>query len=250
MNEIIKKDSITSLELLEQINFFRKEEGREKELLHKNLLSVIRDEFEEEIGRLKIQPSTYINSQNKEQPMFVLTLNQAKQVLARESKFVRRAIIEYIEKLEKELKPKIPTNFKEALKLALEQQEQIEELENKNNMQEQIIKELKPKADYTDRILQSKALVSTTQISKDYGMSATAFNKLLNEMKIQYKQGDTWFLYQKYSKNGFTSSETIETKLRNGSSKIVMFTKWTQKGRLFLYNLLKNENILPIIEQE
>ena len=117
MNELMNKDEITSLELLEQINLFRKEEYKEKlknntlteaqikrgkavKLEHKDLLDIIRDEFSEEIGLGKISPSSYTNSQNKKQPMFILTLNQAKQVLLRESKYVRRAVIQYIEKLE------------------------------------------------------------------------------------------------------------------------------------------------------
>lgn len=97
------KQTITSLELVEQINLFRKEEGKETELQHKSLLSIIRDEFEEEIGQQKILPSSYLNSQNKSQPMFILTLSQAKQVLVRESKFVRKHVISYIEKLEEAL---------------------------------------------------------------------------------------------------------------------------------------------------
>ena len=100
---LVKKDTLTSLELLEQINLFRKEEGKDNELLHKNLLALIRDEFEEEIGQLKIQPTSYKDQWNREQPMFVLTLSQAKQVLVRESKYVRKHVIAYIDELEKAL---------------------------------------------------------------------------------------------------------------------------------------------------
>lgn len=106
------QDKITSLELTEQINLFRKQEGKKIELRHYDLLKIIRNEFGEEIGDGKISESYYKNSQNKEQPMFILTLNQAKQVLVRESKYVRRAIIQYIEKLEQQLsvsnKPVLP----------------------------------------------------------------------------------------------------------------------------------------------
>lgn len=103
MKKISIKDNITSLELVEEINKFRKEENNKNKLLHKNLLTIIRDEFEEEISQLKIQPSTYMSSRGKEYPLFILTLNQAKQVLMRESKYVRRAMIHYIEKLEQAL---------------------------------------------------------------------------------------------------------------------------------------------------
>lgn len=101
--EIRVKDTITSLELLEQINIFRREEGNKSELLHKNLLAIIRDEFEEEINELKIQPVEYTDKKGEKRPMYILTLNQAKQVLMRESKFVRRAVILYLENLEKRI---------------------------------------------------------------------------------------------------------------------------------------------------
>lgn len=97
-----RKETITSLELLEQINFFRKQEDNKTELGHNDLLKVIRDEFEEEISLGKISQSTYKN-RGKDYPMFVLTLSQSKQVLMRESKFVRKTVIQYIEKLELEL---------------------------------------------------------------------------------------------------------------------------------------------------
>lgn len=101
MNNLVSKESMTSLELLEQINLFRKEEGKKKDLRHKDLLSIIRNEFEEEITGRKISLSEYKDKTGRKLPMFILTLSQAKQVLVRESKYVRRAVIEYIEKLEK-----------------------------------------------------------------------------------------------------------------------------------------------------
>jgi phage regulator Rha-like protein len=121
MNELINKNEMTSLELLEQINLFRKEEYKIKkenrmlteaeikresyvELRHDTLLDIIRDEFEEEIDVQKILETSYKDQWNRKQPMFILTLNQAKQVLLRESKYVRRATIQYIEKLEQFIK--------------------------------------------------------------------------------------------------------------------------------------------------
>ena len=94
------KNEITSLELLAEINKFRKEEGIKKELGHNDLLKVIRDEFSEEINEGKISPVTYKDKKGEKRPMFILTLSQARQVLVRESKFVRRAVIHFLEKLE------------------------------------------------------------------------------------------------------------------------------------------------------
>lgn len=113
----------------------------------------------------------------------------------------------------------------------------------------QLIGELKPKADYTDRILSSKGTVPTTAIAKDYGMSAKTMNKLLHDLKVQYKIGKQWFLYAKYQAKGYTHSKTFDFVHTDGRPDTNMQTEWTQKGRLFLYELLKKNGILPMIER-
>ncbi|OHW62198.1 phage antirepressor protein KilAC domain protein [Andreesenia angusta] len=129
------------------------------------------------------------------------------------------------------------------------ERQRAKELELTTKKQEQIIGELKPSADYTDRILKNRGLVTITQIAKDYGMSGTAMNKLLNELKIQYKQSDQWLLYRNHSGKGYTHSETIDITRSDGRPDISMITKWTQKGRLFLYEVLKAEGYVPTIER-
>ncbi|ENK0837078.1 phage antirepressor KilAC domain-containing protein [Clostridium botulinum] len=131
-------------------------------------------------------------------------------------------------------------------------EEKIARLKAEENIkiQKQIIGELKPKADYTDTILLSKSLVTTTQISKDYGISAQEMNKMLHELKVQYKQNGQWLLYSKHHGKGYTHSETIPVRHSDGRLEVKMNTKWTQKGRLFLYELLKEQGVLPTIEKE
>lgn len=136
MNEIINKDKITSLELVTEINKFRKEEGNRTDLQHKDLLKIIREEFSEEIGEGKISPTSYKDQWNREQPMFVLTLSQARQVLVRESKYVRKSVIHFLERLEEQLKnPFKKLSVQQMMIAALEEQEKIvnrvEILENK-----------------------------------------------------------------------------------------------------------------------
>jgi len=118
----------------------------------------------------------------------------------------------------------------------------------KNQQLTQVIGELKPKADYTDRILRSKGTVTITSIAKDYGMSGTEMNKLLHDIDIQYKQSNIWLLYKKYQDKGYTHSKTIDYTDSKGMPQTRMTTQWTQKGRLFLYETLKNKGILPMIE--
>lgn len=122
-------------------------------------------------------------------------------------------------------------------------------LQTENAVQKQLILELKPKADYTDCILKNKGLVSINQIAKDYGMSARSMNNLLHDIGIQYKQGNQWLLYSKYQRFGYTHSETYDFCHSDGRRDIAMTTKWTQKGRLFLYQRLKTHGVLPMIEK-
>lgn len=134
-----------------------------------------------------------------------------------------------------------------ALKIA---EGKLNVLQLENSQQKQIIGELKPKADYLDTILQNKGLVTITAIAKDYGMSGEKMNEKLHELGIQYNQSKQWFLYSKYHNQGYTHSETIDLTHRNGTKFVKMNTKWTQKGRLFLYELLKKNGVMPMIERE
>lgn len=138
---------------------------------------------------------------------------------------------------------RLATELKEErqAKLVLKQQNSV--LLQQNN-------ELKPKADYTDLILSNKTLVTITFIAKDYGMSGSAMNKLLHDLGVQYSQSGVWLLYAKHQTKGWTQSETTEVVKKDGSKKLVMNTKWTQKGRLGLYELLKDNGYLPLIEQD
>ena len=144
----------------------------------------------------------------------------------------------------------LPTNYKEALLQLVAQVEENEKLQLENKIKDQQIAELRPKADYCDLILKNKGLVTISQIAKDYGMSGGALNKKLHELGVQYKQSKQWLLYSKYQDKGYTQSETINITRSDGRPDITMNTKWTQKGRLFLYELLKGQNILPMIERE
>ena len=129
-------------------------------------------------------------------------------------------------------------------------EKELSNLRLENKVQEQQIAELKPKASYYDLVLQCKDLLSMTEIAKDYGMSAKGMNKLLHDLGIQYKQSGIWFLYSKYQSNGYTQTKTQNYSKSDGSQGVTTHTYWTQKGRLFLYELLKANGILPMIEIE
>ena len=139
------------------------------------------------------------------------------------------------------------------IKLATElkkEQEQNKQLTETCSQQQQVIGELKPKADYVDKILKSNSLVTITQIAKDYGMSGQGMNKVLHDMHIIYSCNKQWLLYSQHQAKGYTFSETVDIPREDGTTKVVMNTKWTQKGRLFLYETLKKRNLLPLIERK
>ncbi|EDP24819.1 phage antirepressor [Parvimonas micra] len=134
----------------------------------------------------------------------------------------------------------------ERAKRWIEEEQERQKLKTENLVLTQQVNELQPKASYYDLILQNKSLLSITKIAKDYGMSGMALNKKLHELGVQYKQGDIWLLYAKYQDKGYTQTTTHVI----DADKARVSTKWTQKGRLFIYELLKNEGILPIIERD
>ncbi len=115
---------------------------------------------------------------------------------------------------------------------------------------EQRVAEYEPKISYLDSILESTDTVTITQIAADYGLSAVAMNKRLNELKIQHKVGGQWILYTRHQREGYTKSHTTRVLKADGKEKVVMNTKWTQKGRLFIYESLKEINVYPLMDIE
>lgn len=235
--ELIKKENketITSLELVEQINLFRDKEGNRAKLQHKTLLEIIRDEFSEEIGEQKILPSSYKNSQNKEQPMFVLTYSQAKQVLVRESKAVRKAVIKYLEELENKLRYNLPQNYTEALRQLLTQVESNQKLIAK-------IEEDKPRVSFAETIEKSSDSILVRELSK-----------ILANENIHIGQNKLYSLLRQWGYIFQNSTEPTQKAVQQGLFKInerviksvkgdilSRTTMVTGKGQVFLLDKIK-----------
>ena len=130
-----------------------------------------------------------------------------------------------------------------------EERERCKALETTIAVQTQQIQELMPKASYYDLVLNCPDLLSTSVIAKDYGRSAKWLNAYLHEHGVQFKQGGIWLLYQKYAEKGYTSTKTHNVNGDDGQQHSKPHTYWTQKGRLFIYDLLKSGGIYPIVEQ-
>jgi len=128
----------------------------------------------------------------------------------------------------------------------------LKNLQQEQNMRREAelrVRKLQPLADYTALILACPETVSVSQVAQDYGMSAVAFNRILNRAGIQYSVGGQWVLYAAYKDRGLVQSYTFNYRHNDGTDGCRMYTRWTQRGRLFLYDILKKMGILPMIEK-
>ena len=244
---IIKKETMTSLEIAEVT-------GKR----HDSILRDIRNILSQGVDAHNFVETSYTDKSNRQQKCYTLTKKGCLILASGYDVILREKIINRWEELETKERNKyqVPQSFAEALMLAAKQQEQIEEQQRQleANSKEIVelngaIAEMEPKVTYVDMILASKETVTTTQIAQDYGQSAKAFNVLLRNFGVQHKVGGQWVLYAKHLPFGYVQSDTFPIVHKNGTNGTVMHTKWTQKGRLFLYEELKKHNIIPLIEQ-
>lgn len=242
-NSQIQQAAITSLEVVEMV-------GREHDKVLRDIRKIIEHLGETKIGGTYFIESNYEDTQRKKRPCFLLTKKGCELFATRMtgSKGTQFAVqyIERFNKMEEQLQqPRLPQSYKEALQQLITQVEDNEKLQTSNLLLNQQVNELQPKATYYDLVLQNKSLLAISTIAKDYGMGAVTMNKLLNQLGVQYKQGGIWLLYSKYQDKGYTQTSTHVI----DSERSAVTTKWTQKGRLFLYDLLKKNNYLPLIEK-
>ena len=251
MKKLMNKEiRITSVELVEVINEFRKLESdttgkKYTELLHKDFMKKIRTELETLKtlglgGERNISPSSYINSQNKEQPCYSLNRDGMLEMLNSESALVRYKTIEYINKLEEENKTLKDEKANLLLSIYNGGQEGIAAAKKLTKLEvEEATKPLLPKAEFYDKVLNPTdeengftKLLTTTEVAKDLGMTARQLNNILHEKRIIYKKGKTWVLYSKYD---HLISEKYCDYFINEFGNLL---KWTEKGRKFIIELL------------
>ena len=181
-----------------------------------------------------------------------LTIDMAKQLCMIQRTEIGRKFREYFIEVE-EAWNSPEAVMARALRIANKELEKVkretEALEELNAVQSQQIAELQPKASYYDVVLNCKDALSVSVIAKDYGWSAKKMNQYLHEHGVQYKQGSTWLLYARYAEQGYTSTRTNTHLGKDGDVHTSVHTYWTQKGRLFIYDLLKEHGVLPLVEQ-
>ena len=207
----------------------------------------------------------YKDKKGETRPCFSLNKEECLYIATKFNDEARAKLIKRWKELEEQhQKSSVPQNYLEALKSLVKAEEEKQQLalENKKQ-QEQIltisktnmelgnkITEMLPKVSYYDKILQSNATMTITQIAQDYGMSAVRMNKELEAMKIQHKVRGQWILFAPFLKRGYVHSRAVDIIRKDGQHDVKYNTEWTTKGRIFLYESLKAKGILPLIEQE
>lgn len=203
------------------------------------------------------------NGGKRKEPIYMLDKTECLYIATKFNDEARAKLVLRWEQLERKNAPHLPSTYLDALKALVVSEEEKQRLIEDNTKKQQAIElkdaqiieldtavnNMKPKVSYVDNILQCKETINVTQIAQDYGMSAKAFNILLRNLKIQHKVGQVWIVYGKYLAKGYVQSETFTYDKSNGTQGVRTFTKWSQRGRLFLYNTLKAHNIIPLIEQ-
>ena len=134
--------------------------------------------------------------------------------------------------------------------LLIQAGEQIKSLEFDKQQLQVELEEVREKTTYLDLILESPDDILTTQIAQDYGYSAVSFNRILHDLRIQRKVNKQWVLYSKYMGKGYIGSRTSDFIDSKGIARTSITTTWKQKGRKFLYEVLKKNGYLPLVEQD
>lgn len=205
--------------------------------------------------------STYkVEGNNKAYNNFLLTRKGcdmvANKMTGEKGVLFTAAYVTQFEKMEQELKVSfaspsymIDDPIKRAEKW-IEERKEYQAIETKAAILEQRVSEYEPKISYLDTILNSTSTVTISQIAEDYGMTAQEMNKTLHQYGVQYKINGQWLLYSKHKGQGYTKSNTVDIVHSDGRTSVKMNTRWTQKGRLFIYETLKQQNILPLMDIE
>lgn len=207
----------------------------------------------------------YQDKKGETRPCYSLNKEECLYIATKFNDEARAKLIKRWKELEEQhQKPSVPQNYLEALKSLVKAEEEKQQLALGNKkQQEQIltisktnmelgnkITEMLPKVSYYDKILQSNATMTVTQIAQDYGMSAMRLNKELESMRIQHKVRGQWILFAQFLEGGYVHSRAVDIVRSDGRHDVKYNTEWTTKGRIFLYESLKAKGILPLIEQE
>ena len=145
---------------------------------------------------------------------------------------------------------RMPKDYPSALRALADAEEEKLALRAENERQRQAIAEFQPLRQYIDTILSSTGAIATTQIAADYDISAKQLNKILHEEGLQHCVNGQWILYRRHMGKGYTKSETIPITRSDGRTDTRIYTKWTQKGRILIHEILTRRGILAVMDRQ
>lgn len=139
-----------------------------------------------------------------------------------------------------------PKDYPSAIRALSDETGRRMALETENEKQRKMIADFEPIKRYVDTILESTSTMTTTQIAADYDLSARQLNKILKEAGIQHCVNGQWILCKKYMGKGYTKSETFWFTHSDGSPDSKLLTRWTQRGRRAIHEILADQGIIPV----
>lgn len=241
---------MTSKQLGEALGYANPRQAINKFVLRNSYLA--ESEFSVESKLTSTDGKSYETRIFTEDGIYEVTM-LSKQPKAKEFRFFIRNLLKGLRKGELEIK-KVPQTYVEALRALADAEEEKEKLSQEVIGLNHTIGLMEPKVKYLDTILTSTDALNVTQIAKDYGLSGRKLNQLLSEEHIQYKTGGQWVLYQKYAGEGYTKTHTHLFDKPDGSTGTSLQTKWTQKGRLLIHNILTSKGYVAemdkLVEEE
>lgn len=245
---ILSKEKMSSLEVAELT-------GKQ----HAHIMRDIKNLLKQGVSESNFGLASYNDEQGKERPCYELTKKGSLILASGYNAVLREKIIDRWEALETGQatpmcnQPQLPSyQISDPIERAeqwIKEEKERQALLLTNKQQKETIEKLEEMTAYTRMVLKSSSTILVTQIAQDYGMNAVKFNATLRDMNIQRKVGKQWILRSKFLDKGYVQSETKDITHKDDTPDVVLTTKWTQKGRLFLYRELKKTGILPVIEQ-
>ena len=209
---------------------------------HADVMRDIRNLLEQGVTERNFALSEYKDVTGRTLPCYYLTKKGCLILASGYDAKLREKIIDRWEELESEKRNNtvgLPSNYLDALKQLVASEEEKQLLSEQNKLQTQQLKQAAPKVEYFDKALSSTGTYTATQIGKEFGWGAETLNRKLKEMGVQYKQNGQWLLYARYDGKGYTKSISRTYTKSDGTTGSQMQTVFTEKGRLFIHNLLE-----------
>lgn len=183
----------------------------------------------------------YLDAKGERRPMYQLTKTECLYIATKFNDEARARLIIRWEELEKQQAIDLtnPDTILTIVQNWKKAEDDRQRLQLTTEIQQKELSEAAPKVEYYNEVMQSESLIPTNIIAKELGMSAVSLNKLLNQLNIIYRSGETWVLYHKYQNKGYTGTKTVTYQDSLDNKRTAVHTYWTELGREFIHHVVK-----------